>query len=95
MVRAAGVLDGEGTVQPTESGLSITSRGARRVGTDLLVALRDAGFVVTGFNVRSPTLDDVFLAITGEHVPEGAAGAGVEATDGGDPATGADGEVRA
>ena len=37
-------------------------------GTDLLVELRDAGVPVTGFNVRAPTLDDVFLAITGEHV---------------------------
>jgi len=33
-----------------------------------LVALRDADLTVTGFNVRAPTLDDVFLAITGEEL---------------------------
>ena len=32
------------------------------------MALRDEGLDVLGFNVRAPTLDDVFLAITGEHV---------------------------
>ena len=33
-----------------------------------LVALRDAELTVTGFNIRAPTLDDVFLAITGEEL---------------------------
>ncbi|ADJ14530.1 ABC transporter ATP-binding protein [Halalkalicoccus jeotgali] len=56
----------DGTVEPTDEGISVTSKRARRSGTDLLVALRDAGLTVTGFDVRSPTLDDVFLAITGE-----------------------------
>ncbi|MFC5969996.1 ATP-binding cassette domain-containing protein [Halomarina salina] len=65
VVHDSGLLDGEGSVSRTESGLSVTAQRARRVGTDLLVALRDAGIVVEGFNVRSPTLDDVFLAITG------------------------------
>jgi len=54
----------DATVEQTEAGLSITARDAREHGTDLLVALRDAGLTVTGFNVRAPTLDDVFLAIT-------------------------------
>jgi ABC-2 type transport system ATP-binding protein len=56
----------DGTVERTDDGISIASEHARSRGTDLLVALRDAGFTVTGFDVRSPTLDDVFLAITGE-----------------------------
>ncbi|MFC6903800.1 ATP-binding cassette domain-containing protein [Halalkalicoccus tibetensis] len=56
----------EGAIETTEDGISVTSKAARRSGTDLLVALRDAGFTVVGFDVRSPTLDDVFLAITGE-----------------------------
>jgi ABC-2 type transport system ATP-binding protein len=47
----------------------VTAETARQHGTDLLVALRDAGLTVTGFNVRAPTLDDVFLAITGEELP--------------------------
>ncbi|MCU4753142.1 ABC transporter ATP-binding protein [Halobacteria archaeon AArc-curdl1] len=56
------------TVEETETGISVTTQAARQSGTDLLVALRDAGLMVTGFNIRAPTLDDVFLAITGERV---------------------------
>lgn len=53
-------------VELTDDGIIVTSSEARRHGTDLLVALRDGGLTITGLNVRSPTLDDVFLAITGE-----------------------------
>jgi ABC-2 type transport system ATP-binding protein len=59
-------LFADGTVETTDDGISVASEHARSAGTDLLVALRDANFTVTGFDVRSPTLDDVFLAITGE-----------------------------
>lgn len=65
-IAAESGLFGDGTIETTEDGISVTSKQARRSGTDLLVALRDAGFTVVGFDVRSPTLDDVFLAITGE-----------------------------
>ena len=58
----------DATVGETDSGISVTSERARQHGTDLLVALRDAGLTVTGFNIRAPTLDDVFLAITGEEL---------------------------
>ncbi|MCG1002836.1 MULTISPECIES: ABC transporter ATP-binding protein [Halobacterium] len=57
-------------VEVTDDALSVRSASARRNGTDLLVALDEAGFAVTGFNVRDPTLDDVFLAITGEGLDE-------------------------
>jgi len=53
-------------IEPTESGLAVTARDARTRGTDLLVALRDADIGVVGFDVRAPTLDDVFLAVTEE-----------------------------
>ena len=56
----------DASVEVTDEGVSVTARTARQHGTDLLVALRDAGLTVTGFNVRAPTLDDVFLAITGD-----------------------------
>ena len=59
-------LFADGTIETTEDGLSVAAENARRAGTNLLVALRDASFTVTGFDIRSPTLDDVFLAITGE-----------------------------
>jgi ABC-2 type transport system ATP-binding protein len=65
----------DATVETTADGLTVTAGDARAHGTDLLVALRDAGIGVTGFNIRAPTLDDVFLAITGEELEE-------EATDG-------------
>ena len=55
-------------VTETEAGISVTDEAVREYGTDLLVALRDAGLTVTGFNIRAPTLDDVFLAITGEEL---------------------------
>jgi len=66
-------------IDVTDDGLSITSPRAREIGTDVLLALRDAGIPVLGFNVRSPTLDDVFLAVTGEHVED------VDADGEGDP----------
>jgi ABC-2 type transport system ATP-binding protein len=56
----------DASVSETDAGVSVTAETARQHGTDLLVALRDAGVTVTGFNVRAPTLDDVFLAITDE-----------------------------
>jgi len=58
----------DATVDVSDDGITVTSPVARQYGTDLLVALRDAGLTVTGFNVRAPTLDDVFLAITGEEL---------------------------
>ncbi|AGB16813.1 daunorubicin resistance ABC transporter ATP-binding subunit [Halovivax ruber XH-70] len=66
----------DASIEATDEGLSVTAETARESGPDLLVALRDAGVTVTGFNVRAPTLDDVFLAITGERVTTDAADAG-------------------
>jgi ABC-2 type transport system ATP-binding protein len=70
IARDADVFGADATIEAADGTLSVTARDARERGTDLLVALRDAGITVTGFNVRSPTLDDVFLAITGEHVED-------------------------
>lgn len=58
----------DAAVAMNDQGISVTAETARQHGTDLLVALRDADLTVTGFNVRVPTLDDVFLAITGEEL---------------------------
>jgi ABC-2 type transport system ATP-binding protein len=79
----------DATVDETDGGITVTDRNARQHGTDLLVALRDAGLTVTGFNVRAPTLDDVFLAITGHHLDEDD-DENLE-TDGGERETGSDG----
>jgi len=88
IARSVELFEPGATVEVTENGISVTSERARSKGTDLLVALRDADIPVTGFNVRAPTLDDVFLAITGEHVDtdEGAAPVDAVAADGGDHA---------
>ncbi|MCL7417695.1 MAG: ATP-binding cassette domain-containing protein [Halalkalicoccus sp.] len=71
VARESGLFGTEATITAGDGELSVTSGRARAVGTDLLVALSGAGLVVTGFNVRSPTLDDVFLAITGEPTDTG------------------------
>ena len=70
VARDSDLFEDEATVEKSEDGISVTSQRARSRGTDLLVALRDAGLTVTGFNVRAPTLDDVFLAITDGEAPE-------------------------
>jgi len=70
----------DASVEVTETGISVTAKSVRQHGTDLLVALRDDGFVVTGFNVRAPTLDDVFLAITGEELDNEATDTPIEGT---------------
>jgi ABC-2 type transport system ATP-binding protein len=83
----------EATIVESDEGISVTAETAREHGTDLLVALRDAGLTVTGFNIRAPTLDDVFLAITGEELDvdgddgghgDGGYGGGGYSGDGGD-----------
>ncbi|WP_129113328.1 ABC transporter ATP-binding protein [Halegenticoccus tardaugens] len=76
VARETGLFGATDAVVATESGVRVTATEARRSGTDLLVALRDAGFDVTGFNVRSPTLDDVFLAVTGDRSTVDPAGDG-------------------
>ncbi|MFB6361015.1 MAG: ATP-binding cassette domain-containing protein [Halobacteriales archaeon] len=66
--------DGE-TVAVTNEGLRVTSTRASELSPDVLAALRDGGVGIASLNLRSPTLDDVFLALTGEGLdaesPEG------------------------
>lgn len=58
------------TVDVTDTGVNVAAKQVRSRGADILVSLRDAQIPVSGFNLHEPTLDDVFLAITGEHVHE-------------------------
>jgi ABC-2 type transport system ATP-binding protein len=77
------------SVERTDDGIAVTAESARTHGTDLLVALQSAGVTVTGFDVRAPTLDDVFLAITDGDTPgsdTGGDAATPTAADGGDGA---------
>lgn len=66
LVRGSGTLDDDFTVNKTENGLTIASNQTRERGVELLVELRDSGFEIQCFNLHEPTLDDVFLTITGE-----------------------------
>ena len=65
VVSESDALEGA-TIETTDNGLTITSERARETVSELFVALHEAGVGVTGFDVRSPTLDDVFLTLTGE-----------------------------
>ena len=71
VVSGVDVLAADAEVALSDDGVTVTAERAREHGPDLLVALRDAGITVTGFDVRAPTMDDVFLAITGGESDEG------------------------
>lgn len=53
-------------VQPAEASELIAPMDNTDKLTDVLTALKDAGIILSGANVRQPTLDEVFFALTGE-----------------------------
>ena len=61
ILRTLGV---EATLSPESTRLSVPLEVADRAA-DVLLALRDAGVEVASISVRQPTLDEVFLALTG------------------------------
>jgi len=67
---AAGIVErvlGEAPVPtPEAGGLNIALPDANRTA-DVLIALRQAGLDIETASVRQPTLDEVFLALTGHH----------------------------
>jgi len=80
--RARAVVARFGDRRPTTEGchLSIAlQRGAADIAP-ILRALDDAGFAVAELELKQPTLDDVFLDKTGEHL-EGAASEGAPAAE--------------
>lgn len=70
---AAGVVEqvlGEAPVlTPEAGGMNIALADANRTA-DVLIALREAGVDISSATVRQPTLDEVFLALTGHHSDE-------------------------
>ena len=64
--RALGV---ESVVSPEAGRITVPMSDPDRV-TDLLVALRDEGLHLTEMSVQQPTLDEVFLALTGKGIPD-------------------------
>ena len=64
-VRAVQTLKGA-TIESTPSGLAVHATDASGAATGVFEALTDAGVAVSAFNIESPTLDDVFLSLTGD-----------------------------
>ena len=62
----ASVMGEEPVLTPEAGGLNIALPDANRAA-DVLIALREAQLSISTAAVRQPTLDEVFLAITGNH----------------------------
>jgi daunorubicin resistance ABC transporter ATP-binding subunit len=88
--RAVEALIGLGCDEPHDDGGGALAVAAPRDGVAMVAevarALQEATIAVSDLGLRRPTLDDVFLELTGEHV-EGADGGGAQepAGDGGEP----------
>jgi ABC-2 type transport system ATP-binding protein len=68
------------TVETKGDGFTVKSDCAGEVVSELFAALNDAGVSISGFDVRSPTLDDVFLTLTDGDPDVGDAEIGSEVT---------------
>ncbi|WP_336326569.1 ATP-binding cassette domain-containing protein [Halovenus sp. HT40] len=64
-IRTVGTLDGA-TVESSPSGLAVHVADASGVAPEVFEALADTGVAISGFDIESPTLDDVFLSLTGD-----------------------------
>ncbi|HXJ23485.1 MAG TPA: ATP-binding cassette domain-containing protein [Polyangia bacterium] len=62
----ARVLGEEPVLTPEAGGLNIALPDANRAA-DVLIAMREAKLGISTASVRQPTLDEVFLALTGHH----------------------------
>ena len=76
----ARVLGVPTVVSPEAARLTVPMSNPDRV-TDLLVAFREAGVHLSEFSVQQPSLDEVFLALTGQGVPEDDADAHATASE--------------
>jgi ABC-2 type transport system ATP-binding protein len=73
----ARVIGEEPVLTPEAGGLNIALADANRAA-DVLIAMREAKLGILTASVRQPTLDEVFLALTGHHSDRDDAGAPVE-----------------
>jgi ABC-2 type transport system ATP-binding protein len=81
---AAGLVErllGEAPVLTPEAGGFNVALPDANGAADVLIALRQAGLDITTASVRQPTLDEVFLALTGHHTEEGQDGQDNPETD--------------
>ncbi|HYB89155.1 MAG TPA: ATP-binding cassette domain-containing protein [Streptosporangiaceae bacterium] len=81
---AAGVIaplvGGRVSVSPDGLRLGAAVDGVPGLATALVRALDQAGLLVDNIEVRQPSLDDVFFALTGAHVPGDSNGSGAKGT---------------
>jgi ABC-2 type transport system ATP-binding protein len=66
------VLGEQPVLTPEAGGLNIALADANRAA-DVLIAFREVNLAISTASVRQPTLDEVFLALTGSHADEVAA----------------------
>jgi ABC-2 type transport system ATP-binding protein len=76
----ASVLGVEGVISPEGSRITAPMRSPDTVA-DLLVTFREAGIHLTEMSVQKPTLDEVFLTLTGHGVENDSAGPGLDAAE--------------
>jgi ABC-2 type transport system ATP-binding protein len=67
------VLGEEPVLTPEAGGLNIALADANRAA-DVLIAFREMKLGISTASVRQPTLDEVFLALTGHHTSDATAG---------------------
>jgi len=77
-LRATGLLSGHvsGRVENDDGTVRITAEGGARILVDVLRILDGDGLEPDGLTVREPSLDDVFLSLTGHHAEADGDGAG-------------------
>jgi len=69
-VRGMDRFDGSASITTEDGTIRITAPDASEAGTAVVLALHNAGIEVAGFDVEEPTLDEVFLAIADDDVPD-------------------------
>ncbi|MFC7134981.1 MULTISPECIES: ATP-binding cassette domain-containing protein [Salinibaculum] len=70
IARNSDLFGADVTIDTTEDSLRVATQFASDRGTELLVALQDAGISVIGFDIEEPSLDDVFLAIADDQIAD-------------------------
>jgi hypothetical protein len=80
-----------GRVSVSAGGLRLAAAvdSAPGLATALVRALDQAGILVDNIEVRQPSLDDVFFALTGAHIPGDSNGSGAKGASAGQAGPGA------
>jgi ABC-2 type transport system ATP-binding protein len=70
IIKALATIDDLGTVESAGDEVVISVVNGAKAISPVAVALSEQGIVVEGLTLRTPTLDDVFLRLTGERMNE-------------------------